>query len=69
MAIRQSEKLYIQVSDNIEDSKTFQREVSPLLSIKDAYPRMILTRTRHRAYDYEGIKVADVANWLNGTDE
>jgi len=69
VAIRQSEKLYIQVSDNIEDSKTFQREVSPLLSIKDAYPRMILARTRHRTYDYEGIKVVDVANWLNGTDE
>ena len=64
VAIRRSEKLYIQVSDNIEDEKTFEREVSPLLQIKDAYPKLLLARTRHGITDHEGIQVVDVADWL-----
>ena len=64
VAIRRSEKLYIQVSENIEDEKTFEREVSPLLQIKDAYPKLLLARTRHGTTDHEGIQVVDVADWL-----
>ena len=64
VAIRRDEKLYIQVSDNITDDKTFQREVSPLLSIQDAYPKMLIARTRHDVYQYEGIKIIDFSDWL-----
>ena len=56
VAIKRNEKLYIQVSDNISDAKTFEREVSPLLQIKDAYPKMVLSRIRDEAYQYEGIQ-------------
>lgn len=64
MAIKRSEKLYIQVANSIDDPDTFQREVDPLLRIKDAYPKMILTRTRQEPYQHEGVKIVDVADWL-----
>ena len=64
VAMKQNEKLYIQVSDNISDSDTLERELSPLRAIKDAYPKILIANTKHDNYDIEGIKVLDLTNWL-----
>ena len=65
VAMKQNEKIYIQVSDSISEEATFIREVTPFLQIRDAYPKMLIARTRHDEYQYEGIRIVDVADWLS----
>ena len=64
VAMKQSEKIYIQVSDNISEQITLARELAPLKSIKDSYPKMLMANTGHEEYDIDGIKILNLSDWM-----
>ncbi len=64
VAMKNDEKIYVQVSDNISDENTLKRELSSLQAIKDSYPKILLANTNHETYDIDGIKVIDISRWL-----
>ena len=64
IAMRGSEKSYIQVSDNIAAQETFERELAPFAKIRDGYPRTLIARTRNPETDFEGVRIVNLADWL-----
>ena len=64
VAVKNGMKTYIQVCDDISRQETLQRELAPLLAIRDAYPKMISARTKHPESHVEGVKIIDIAEWL-----
>ena len=49
---------------DIKGKKYLEREINPLLSIKDGYKKIIITRLNHESYLQDGIEVIDIADWL-----
>lgn len=64
VAQKLSEKIYIQVSYNVSNKETLKRELNPLLSIKDNYPKILISRTYEPKHDINGIEIIDITDWL-----
>ena len=64
VAVRQNEKIYVQVTQEINSEKTEKREYSRLLEIPDNYPKFVLTTDEFAGRNYEGIKTMHIADFL-----
>jgi predicted AAA+ superfamily ATPase len=56
--------LYYQVTASMAEESTFEREMAPLKSIIDNYPKTIITLDRYTLGNYEGIEVVNAVDWL-----
>lgn len=64
VATKSDIKIYYQVSASIMDEETRKRELKPLQSITDHYPKIILTMDNTLYSDFEGIKVINILKFL-----
>ncbi|WP_418820686.1 ATP-binding protein [Ruminococcus sp.] len=68
VAVRQNEKIYVQVTQEIRSEKTEKREYDRLLEIHDNYPKYVLTTDEFAGGNYEGIKTMHIADFLLSTE-
>ena len=64
VATRQSEKIYVQVTQRIASEKTEHREYDRLLEIRDNYPKYVLRTDEFVGGNHEGIRTMHVADFL-----
>ena len=64
VASKTNEIIYYQVSATIMDEKTRARDLRPLESISDNYPKFILTMDQTPFNDFSGIKVINIIDFL-----
>lgn len=61
---KQSNKLYVQVTKEMNSPETEHREYNRLLEIHDNYPKYLLTTDIFAGGNYEGIKTMHIADFL-----
>ena len=57
---------YFQISATVRDANTLERELKPLQSITDHYPKYLLTLDDDPESDFDGIRKANALDWLLG---
>lgn len=55
---------YYQVTADMTNQSTFEREMTPLKNIRDNYEKIVLTLDKFSVGNYEGIKVVNLIDWL-----
>lgn len=61
--------MYYQVALTVRDEKTLERELRPLQSIRDHYPKVLLTMDEDPESQYDGIRRINARDWLLGLTE
>lgn len=64
VAVKNNEKVYIQVAYKLSSSETIEREFTPLAAIKDNYPKYVVTMENVWQSNYDGIKHVNISNFL-----
>ena len=57
---------YFQVALSVRNEQTLARELRPLMSIRDHYPKLILTLDDDPETQYDGIRRVNARDWLLG---
>lgn len=57
VAIKDNERFYLQVADDMPTPATQERELAPLRTLRDSYPKLIVTRKPQAVTDFDGIRV------------
>jgi predicted AAA+ superfamily ATPase len=64
VAAKQENKLYVQITQQIDSERTEAREYGRLLSVRDNYPKYVLRTDEFAGGNHEGIKSMHVADFL-----
>lgn len=67
VASRGNEIIYFQVAYVINNKKTLEREISPLLQTEDAYPKMLITMDELSLGENKGVKHFKIKDFLLDT--
>ena len=59
---------YFQVTADMSAKDTFDRELRPLMNIRDNYEKIVLTGDRLTIGNYNGIQVINLSDWLLGKE-
>lgn len=63
IATNLNEKIYFQVTESLTNEETKQRELDPLMKVKDNYEKIILSLDENEEI-FDGIKAINLINWL-----
>lgn len=64
VAVNMQEVAYFQVAATVRDEATLERELHPLKTVKDNYPKTILSLDVAPVAYHNGIKIQNVLDWL-----
>jgi len=66
IATKTDDKIYVQVTESMQNEETRRRELAPLQKIKDNYEKIILSLDPATDFTYDGIKALNLIYWLIG---
>ncbi|MBP0957557.1 MAG: ATP-binding protein [Oscillospiraceae bacterium] len=64
IASNADEKIYYQVTQTMVSEQTRERELRPLMQIRDNYEKVILTMDKGLYNSVDGIKIVNIIDWL-----
>lgn len=68
VAEKQDQKIYVQVAYLLADTNTIEREFAPLLSVRDNFPKFVVTMDENWHDHIEGIRHMHMAEFLLAED-
>lgn len=64
VAVSSNEKVYYQVTQTMASEQTRERELRPMMQIRDNFEKVILTMDRTFSTSSDGVKIINLIDWL-----